>query len=66
MTRIIGIALIALGAVLLYFGYNASQAPVEQLSETLTGRFTDRTMLYLVGGGVAAVLGLLLAVFGRR
>lgn len=64
--QIAGVAVLAVGAVLLGFAYNASNAPVDQLANTLTGRFTDRTMLYLWLGVAAAVGGGLLAVFGRR
>lgn len=60
--KIIGMALILLGAVLLYFGYNASQSVTEQLTETLTGRFSDETMLYFLGGAIAIVTGLLFIV----
>lgn len=60
--KIIGMALIVLGAVLLYFGYNASQSVTEQLTETLTGRFSDETMLYFLGGAIAIVTGLLFIV----
>ncbi|MCC5871696.1 MAG: DUF3185 family protein [Gammaproteobacteria bacterium] len=60
--RIIGLALIVLGAVMLYFGYNASQSVTEQLTETLTGRFSDETMLYFLGGGIAIVTGLVFIV----
>ncbi|MCC5886552.1 MAG: DUF3185 family protein [Gammaproteobacteria bacterium] len=60
--KIIGIALIVLGAVLLYFGYNASQSITEQLTETLTGRFSDETMLYFLGGAIAVVTGLVFIV----
>ncbi|MDX1481978.1 MAG: DUF3185 family protein [Woeseiaceae bacterium] len=52
-----GIALLIVGLVLLYFGYNASQSPAEELSEALTGRFSDDTMFYLIGGAIAGVLG---------
>ncbi len=60
--KIIGIALIVLGVVVLYFGYNASQSVTEQLSETLTGRFSDETMLYFLGGAIAIVTGLVFLV----
>jgi multisubunit Na+/H+ antiporter MnhB subunit len=63
--RMLGIVVFAVGIVLLYFGYHASNAPVDQLSNTLTGRFTDRTMWYFVGGGAAAIGGALLAMFGK-
>jgi len=63
---ILGIALFALGVVLLAFGFNSSEAPVDQLSEALTGRYTDRTMWYLIGGGFAIVCGGLLIALDKR
>lgn len=59
-TKIIGIALLVLGAILLYFGINATESPMEEVGETLTGKYSDDTMMYLIGGGVAAVAGLFL------
>ncbi len=64
--RILGIALLVAGIVALYFGWQASEAPAEQVHEALTGRFTDETMWYFIGGGVAVVVGLVLALFGIR
>jgi len=58
--KVIAIVLLVLGAILLYFGFNASQAPVEEIGEALTGKYSDSTMLYLVGGGVAAIAGLVM------
>lgn len=57
-SKLIGIALLALGLILLYFGISATNAPVEEIGEALTGKYSDNTMMYLVGGGVAAVAGL--------
>lgn len=57
-SKIIGIVLLALGAVLLYFGINATNAPVEEISEAITGKYSDNTMMYLVAGGVAGIAGL--------
>jgi hypothetical protein len=56
--KIIGIVLLAIGAILLYFGFNASQAPMEEIGEALTGRYSDQTMWYFIGGGIAAIAGL--------
>lgn len=64
--RIIGLVLVAVGIVLLIFAVNASEAPLDRLSQTFTGRFTQTTMLYLIGGVVAIVGGGLLSVAGRR
>lgn len=68
-TNIIGLVFLALGAVLLFFGWQASNAPVDQVSEALTGRFTSNTMWYLVGGVVGVVVGAALlfrGASGRR
>ncbi len=65
-TQLIGIIALAVGAVLLYFGYNASQAPIDQISNTLTGRYTDNTMWYVVGGVALVVTGIGVTLFGRR
>ncbi|MFU8815541.1 MAG: DUF3185 family protein [Pseudomonadales bacterium] len=65
-TRILGIALLVGGAILLIMGWNAAESPTEQVFEGLTGRFTDETRNYLLFGGIAAVVGLLLVLFGAR
>ena len=64
--RVIGLAVLAAGLVLLGFAWNAADAPVEQVSETLTGSYTDQTMWYWVVGAAAAIGGGALAMFGRR
>ncbi len=62
MQKLVGLILLVGGGVLLYFGFMATDSVVEEVSETVTGRYTDKTMWYLVGGGVAAVAGLFLAL----
>jgi len=57
-SKMIGIALLALGLILLYFGISATDAPAEEIGEALTGKYSDNTMMYLIGGGVAAAAGL--------
>lgn len=61
-SRLIGIGLLVLGGILLYFGFNATNSPAEELGEAFTGKYSDETMMYLVGGGVAAVAGLFMLV----
>ncbi|MCW8870542.1 MAG: DUF3185 family protein [Proteobacteria bacterium] len=60
--KIIGLVLLILGAVLVFFGLNAADAPLEEASEALTGRYSDETMYYLIGGAVAAVVGIVLLI----
>jgi LPXTG-motif cell wall-anchored protein len=66
MKQIFGVATLLVGVVLLTLAYHASSAPVEQLSNALTGRYTDQTMWYLLLGIVAAATGGAFVLFGRR
>jgi len=60
--RILGLGLLALGVTLVVFGLNASESVADTVSEGLTGRFTDKTMWYLVGGSVLSVSGAAMAL----
>lgn len=64
--RIVGAIALVVGLILLGMAYNASQAPVEQVSEAVTGNFSDQTIVFLVAGAAAVVGGLLLFLSGRR
>lgn len=64
--QIVAIVLVVLGVVLLYFGWQATDAPLEQASKGLTGEYSDRTMQYLIGGAVAAAAGVALYFFGGK
>lgn len=61
-SKLIGIGLLVLGGILLYFGFNAMNSPGEEIGEAFTGKYSDETMMYLIGGGVAAVAGLFMTV----
>lgn len=63
VNQILGILLIVAAAVLLYFGYTASQGVGEQIHETFTGRFTDSTTWYFIFGIAAAIGGVILLTF---
>ena len=63
---VIGIVLLVVAAVLLYFGYSASQSVGEQVHETFTGRFTDSTTWFFVLGIAAAIGGLIMLTFRVR
>ena len=65
--RIIGIVIAVLGLLLLIVGINASQSLGEQVLEDFTGRFSDETTWYMIGGVALIALGVLMAVFmGKR
>lgn len=54
--KLVGLILLAVGLVLLFFGWQASESIGEQVVETFTGRFSDETMWYIIGG-IAAIVG---------
>lgn len=60
--RVIGIALLAGGIVLLVFGLNASQSFASDVSEAFTGSPTDRSVWMLVSGSVAVIAGGIMAL----
>lgn len=66
ISKIVALALIVVGGILMYFGYSASQSAFETVTETVTGRFSDETTLYLVGGAACAVIGVGLLFFGKK
>ncbi len=62
----LGVALLLGGVVLLYFGYQESNALASEVAEVFTGSPTDQAMWKMIGGGVLAVFGGILAVLGSR
>lgn len=63
---IAGVVLLAVGAVLLIVGINASNSVVDQVSNTFTGRFTQATTWYILGGTAVALFGLVLLLVNLR
>jgi hypothetical protein len=64
--RIGGIVLLVAGVILFIVGMNASDSVADRWSNFFTGHFTDATVWYIIGGVAAAVVGLLLVMFGGR
>ncbi|MDT8310000.1 MAG: DUF3185 family protein [Methylophaga sp.] len=60
--KVLGIALLVIGVILLFFGYNASQSLGEQMAESFTGRFSDETMWYIIAGAASVVVGAVLTL----
>jgi uncharacterized membrane protein YuzA (DUF378 family) len=63
---VIGFAILAIGVVLLYFGYQSWNAPVDQAVTAVTGSHTNNTVIYVIAGIAAVVGGLSLAMSGRN
>jgi multisubunit Na+/H+ antiporter MnhB subunit len=66
MNNIVGFAILALGIVLLIFGFNESQSFSSDVSRFFTGNPTNHSMWLIAGGAVAVIAGLLLAFLGRK
>ena len=64
--RIIGFVVLVVGIVLFIMGLNASHSMADRASNFWSGRFTEATTWYIIGGIAAGVLGLLIVVFGGR
>lgn len=60
--KILGLALLVGGLVLLYFGMNASESFASEVSEMVSGSPTDRSIWMLTAGGASAVAGAFLAL----
>jgi hypothetical protein len=66
MNNIVGLAILALGIVLLVFGFNASHSFSSDVSRTFTGNPTNHSMWLIIGGAVAVIAGIGVALTGRR
>jgi len=66
MQRIIGIAVLALGIVLLIMGIRALDSFGSQVSEFFTGSPTDRAVWLSIGGVVMMIAGAVIAMLPSR
>lgn len=58
MTKIISLALLAGGIVLIVFGINATNSFSSDVSRFFSGSPTDKAVWMLIGGIIAAIIGL--------
>lgn len=66
MNNIVGLGVLAVGIVLLIFGFNESHSFSSDVSRFFSGNPTDKSMWLMIGGAAAVVIGLVLAVRGTR
>lgn len=55
--KLVGIVLLVVGILLLFFGWQSSQGIDDQVTEAVTGRFTDTTIWYFIFGAAAVAAG---------
>lgn len=58
MNKIISLAFLAGGIVLIVYGLSASDSIGSSFSRAFTGSPTDKTLWLLIGGAVAVVIGI--------
>lgn len=61
-TKILGIALIVLGAGLAFWGYEMSSSVGANINEALTGAEPDKVMTLYIAGAISFVVGIFLSV----
>lgn len=64
-SKILAFVLLVVGLILLFFAYQSSQSLGDQLTEAVTGRFTDSTTWFLILGAASTVAGIGLLLFGK-
>ena len=62
MNKIVSLALLIGGVVLMIFGINATNSFSSDVSRFFTGSPTDKAVWMLIGGTVAAIAGLVLTL----
>lgn len=60
--KIIGIILAVVGIGLGVWGYQLSDSVGSEISQAVTGAYTDQVMTFYIGGAVSFVVGLYLLI----
>lgn len=63
--KILAIVLLVVGLILLFFAYQSSQSLGDQVTEAVTGRFTDSTIWFLILGAASSAAGVGMLLFGK-
>ena len=66
MNKAIGLALLAVGIVLLVFGFNASDSASSSVSRAFTGSPTNKAMWLMIGGVASVIVGGVMSFAGRK
>ncbi|WP_444995656.1 DUF3185 family protein [Aliikangiella sp. IMCC44359] len=60
--KVAAIALIIIGAGTAFWGYQMSESIGSQLSQSVTGSYSDKVMLLLIGGAATFAVGIYLFI----
>ncbi len=62
---VIGIVLLVVGLILLYLGFQSAEGLDDQVTEAVTGEYTESTVWYWVLGAASAIGGIVLMVMPK-
>jgi hypothetical protein len=63
--KVLALVMLVVGLILLFMAYQSSQSLGDQVSEAITGRFTDSTVWLLILGAAAVAGSVGLLLFGK-
>ena len=64
--RILGLAVLVLGIILLIFGVRATDEFGQKVTQSMTGSYSEGTRWDIIGGSIAIVIGSLVLSFSGR
>lgn len=66
LATLIGLVCLAVGGLLIYWGYSQGQSIMGHVNKAVTGSPSNNTMWLYVGGAVLAVVGFFFTFGGRK
>ncbi len=65
MNFLFTLCLLVVGGILLVLGFNSTESIHDEASRVVIGRYSDRTIWYVIGGSLCLVFGLV-GIFSSR
>lgn len=62
---VIGILVLLAGVFLVGFGMRSTQTLTDKVVQGVTGRYTQKTLWFLIGGGTLILMGGLILIVGQ-
>ena len=66
LQRVLGLAILVVGIFLLVFGINSTNKVSERVSQDFSGKYTNNTMWYIIGGSALIIIGGGMSTMRRR
>ncbi|TRW49951.1 DUF3185 family protein [Aliidiomarina halalkaliphila] len=66
MNKIVSLAILVAGVIVLYFGWQEKQSVASEVSEAFTGQPTDNAMWFLIIGAILVVVGIGGVFLGKK